>query len=595
MNLMSSHIFADNTHLDASVAPDCHGLNFFDIDKSLQDVIKVYLPDDLREHLTPHFRRLGEIAGNELDEWSRLADRHGPILHDRGPRGQFEDRLEFHPAYRDMEDVGFHQFGLHRMVHKPGMFGWKHKIPHGAKYVFQYLFGQSEFALLCPISVTETSATMIDLHGGDALKEKFFERMVSLDKDDILKGAQFMTERTGGSDVSNLVLEARMEDGQWRLYGEKWFCSCADGDVAIVLARVHGAPGGNAGLALFAMPRTLDDGSRNKYRIIRLKEKLGTRAMASGEIVFDGALAYAMGEVGTKKNHGLKMMMDQVALSRLSHGARAAAMMRRCLNEAMLVARNRSAFDEAIINKPLLRRQLMKILLPTEQSLSMTMYLGQQITLAQEGDERAEKITRILTPAHKFRSCRDNIRVATGSMEVRGGNGYIEDFVNARLVRDAHLGVLWESTSNINSLDITTRAVAKVGAHKDLEEELRDKLDQADDMPGQFKSEVQNTVGMAIELAEEIGATDNQTLARKAATAIYNAASATLLSTEGARLGARGGDARRLIMSRMVLDYRMRAQDPLSVRSGAFEKASTDLLLEDAPVSLDEAAQVVSL
>lgn len=595
MNIMSNHLFADNSDLDEWVAPDCHGKNFFDIDHNLQNVIKVYLPDDLREQLTPHFSRLGEIAGNELDDWSRLADRHQPILHDRGPRGQFEEHLEFHPAYRNMEDVAFHQFGFHRMVHKPGMFGWNEKIPHGAKFVFQYLFGQSEFSQLCPISATETTATMVNLHGDEALKEKYFERLVSLDKDQILKGAQFMTERTGGSDVSNIGLEARMIDGEWRLFGEKWFCSCADGDVAMLLARVEGAPDGNTGLALFAMPKTLDNGKRNKYRIIRLKEKLGSRSMASGEIIFDGALAYALGDVGPKKNNGLKMMMDQVALSRLSHGARAAAMMRRCLNEAMEVARNRSAFEEIIINKPLLRRQLMKIMLPTEQSLSMTMYLGQQITLAEAGDEHAGKVTRILTPAHKYRSCRDNIRVATGSMEVRGGNGYIEDFVNAKLIRDAHLGVLWEGTSNINSLDITTRAVAKVGAHKDLEDELQDKLDKSDALPGQFKGEMKNTVSMAIKLADEIGNTNNQTLARKASTAIYNAASATLLASEGAELGAAGGDARRMIMSRMVLDYRMRAHDPLSVGTGAFEKASTDLLLEDEPVSLDKAMQVVSL
>jgi len=595
MNILSNHMFADNTDLDEWVAPDCHGMNFFDIDKGLQDVIKVYLPDDLREHLTPHFRRLGELAGNEIDTWSRQAEKHSPILHDRGPRGQFEDRLEFHPAYHSMEDVAFHDFGFHRMVHKPGMFGWNEKIPHNAKFVFQYLFGQSEFSQLCPISATETTATMIDLHGDDALKAKFYERMVSMDKKEILKGAQFMTERTGGSDVSNITLEARLENGEWRLYGEKWFCSCADGDVAMLLARVQGAPKGNAGLALFAMPRTLDNGKRNKYRIIRLKDKMGSKSMASGEIVFDGALAYALGKVGPHKNRGLKMMMDQVALSRLSHGARAAAMMRRCLNEAMEVAHNRSAFEEIIINKPLLRRQLMKIMLPTEQSLSMTMYLGQQITLAEAGDAHADKVVRILTPAHKYRSCRDNVKVATGSMEVRGGNGYIEDFVNSKLIRDAHLGVLWEGTSNINSLDITTRAVAKVGAHRDLEEELYDKLDKADDMPGQYKGEMKNTIGMAINLADEVGKTDNQTLARKASTAIYNAASATLLATEGSKLGAEGGDARRLIMSRMVLDFRMRAQDPLAVREGAFEKASTDLLLLDDPVSLDKAREVISL
>jgi len=594
MNIQNQNIEAPVDELTEWVAPDCHGLNFFDIDKSLKDLITLYLPDDLRTHLTPHFQRLGELAGNEIDDWSRMADRHGPILHHRDPRGQWKDSLEFHPSYREMENVAFRDFGFACMVHKPGVLGWDKPIPHTAKFVFQYLFGQSEFSQLCPISATETTATMIKLYGDDQVKEKFLDRMLSQDMGEILKGAQFMTERTGGSDVSNIELEARWEDGEWRLYGEKWFCSCADGDVALLLARPTGAPDGNKGLGLFAMPRVLEDGRRNKYRIARLKEKLGSRSMASGEIEFNGAVAYALGDVGAKENRGLKMMMTQVALSRLSHGARATAMMRRCLNEAIVVAKNRSAFQEKIFFKPLLRRQLMKLMLPTEQALSMTLYLGNQIDRSEAGDENAERITRILTPVHKYRSCRDNIRVATGSMEVRGGNGYIEDWANAKLVRDAHLGVLWEGTSNINALDVTTRAVAKVGAHRDVEDELQDRLDKADDLPGQFKGQLKNTVQLAVALADEVGKSNNQTLARKASSALYNSTTATLMATEGAKLGAAGGDARRLLLARMVLDHRLSTHDPLSVSAGDFEKNSTDLLLGDAPVSLDKATQVLT-
>jgi len=543
----------------------------------------------------PHFRRLGELAGNEIDTWSRLADKHTPILHVRDPQGRFEDHLEFHPAYREMENVAFRDFGFASMTHKPGVLGWHEPIPHVAKFVFQYLFGQSEFAQLCPISATETTATLIKLYGDEEVKSKLLDRLLSQDMGTILKGAQFMTERVGGSDVSNLELEARYEDGEWRLYGEKWFCSCADGDVALLLARPQGAPAGNKGLALFALPRHLDDGSRNSYRIVRLKDKLGSCSMASGEIVFEGAKAYALGDVGAKENKGLKMMMDQVSLSRLSHGARAAAMMRRCLNEAIIVAQNRNAFREKIVQKPLLRRQLMKLMVPAEQALSMTLYLGHHISLAEAGDERSKRLTRILTPSHKYRSARDNIRVATGSMEVRGGNGYIEDWVNAKLVRDSHLGVLWEGTSNINSLDITTRAVAKVGAHKDLEEELKDQIDDSSDMPGQFKGQLRGTVELAMALADKVGTSGNQTLARKAASAVYNSTTATLLATEGAKLGAAGRDARRLLLSRMVLDHRLQANDPLSVRDGEFDKKATDLLLADEPVSLAKAAEVVSL
>ena len=594
MNIQSSGFTEAPKDLSDWVAPDCHGMNFYQIDRGLQDLLTIYLPDDLRKHLTPHFERLGALAGNEIDDWARLADKRDPILHYRTPRGKLEDWIEFHPAYRSMEEVAFGEFGFACMVHKP-VLGWDKPMPHTAKYVFQYLFGQSEFGQLCPISATETSATMISLYGSEDVKARFLPGLLSQNTKTMLKGAQFMTERTGGSDVSNVELEARWEDGEWRLYGEKWFCSCADGDVALLLARPEGAPAGNKGIGLFAMPRRRDDGSRNDYRIVRLKDKLGSRSMASGEIVFQGATAYALGEVGPHENDGLKKMMTQVSLSRLSHGVRAAAMMRRCLNEALTVAGYRRAFGETIIQKPLLRRQLMKLMVPTEQALSMSLYLGTQITKAEAGDTTAERLTRILTPAHKYRTARDNVRVATGAMEVRGGNGYIEDWVNAKLVRDAHLGVLWEGTSNINSLDITTRAVAKVGAHKDLEADLLAQIEGADDMPGQFRGQLANTVQLAMALADEVGASGNQTMARKASNAVYNAATATLLATEGASLGARGGDARRLLLSRMVLDHRMKPQDPLSVGEGAFDARATDMLLSEAPVLLEDAALALNL
>ena len=562
------------------VAPDCQGLNFFEIDYSLQTLMKLYLDEDLLNHMLPHYRRLGEVSGGRLDELSRISDRHTPLLHSRNPKGVDEDWIEFHPAYREMEQIGFGDYGIHCMSRTPGVLGWPEKVPPLAKYLFQYLFAQSEFGLMCPISVTETSAVLIERYASGEVKQKFLPGMYSQDMNKILKSAQFMTEKTGGSDVSNIELEARFEDGDWRLYGEKWFCSCADGDVALLLARPAGGSKGNNGLGLFAMPRNLDDGNRNKYRIARLKEKLGTKSMASGEIIFNGAVAYPLGEVGLGTNNGLKLMMDQVNMSRLSHGVRAAAMMRRCLNEALVVARARIAFGEKIIAKPLLRRQLMKIMVPTEQVLSMVMFVGQQLELAEAGDERGAILTRILTPLLKFRSCRDNITVATGAMEVRGGNGLIEDWVNSKLVRDSLIGVLWEGTSNINSLDVTDRAIAKVGAHTILAEALHNKLAEIGGVPGQFKGEMDNTIDRAVAFAEQVSLTGNEPMARKAADALYHITTAVLLASEGTRLGEMGEDARRLILARMVIDHRLRASDPLSIEDDN-EAAIATLLSED--------------
>jgi len=307
-----------------------------------------------------------------------------------------------------------------------------------------------------------------------------------------------MTERAGGSDVGSIETTVRLEDGEWRLTGDKWFCSHADADVALLLARPEGAPAGTKGLALFALPRRLKDGSRNAYRIVRLKDKLGTRSMASGEILLEGAVAYLVGQA----DQGLKQMMEQVNLSRLSHGVRAAAMMRRCVNEAMVCARSRAAFGNTIIDYPLLRRQLLKITLPAEQALSMFLFAADTMDRANAGSADAANCLRILTPLLKFRACRDNIPVATGAMEVRGGNGYIEEWVQARLVRDAHIGVLWEGTSNINALDIISRAVGKSRAHKSLQAALAKLLDEATTISAAFRDRLRRTLDRALEFAE---------------------------------------------------------------------------------------------
>ncbi|MXW91572.1 MAG: DNA alkylation response protein [Rhodospirillaceae bacterium] len=551
------------------LAPDCRGLNFFDIDRSLQALLPLYLPDDLREHMTPHFRRLGAIAGGRLDELARTADRHPPVLHPRDAYGRDEEWIEFHPAYREMERIGFGDFGIHAMSRRPGVLGWN-GTPVTAKYVLQYLFVQSEFALMCPISVTDTSTVLIQKYGDAAVRKRFVPRLTSQDMGDIYKAAQFMTEKAGGSDVGRIELAARLEAGpdgpEWRLYGDKWFCSCADADVALLLARPEGAAPGTAGLGLFALPKRRDDGSRNRYRIVRLKDKLGSRSMASGEIVFEGAVAYPLGEVGPGRNSGLKQMLDQVNLSRLSHGVRAAAMMRRCLNEALVAARGRSAFGGAVIDKPLMRRQLLKLMLPAEQALSMALFAADRLEKAEAGDSGAAALVRLLTPLLKFRTCRDNIAVATGAMEARGGNGYIEDFVNARLVRDAHLGVLWEGTSNINALDVVTRAVGKAGAQEALRETLTGLLETAPGLPGQLKGALGHAAGRAIALAEEVAAAGDEPRMRQAADALYHAASAAVMAHEGARIAAAGGERKRLLLAQAVLDYRLSPQDPLAPR-----------------------------
>jgi alkylation response protein AidB-like acyl-CoA dehydrogenase len=428
---------------------------------------------------------------------------------------------------------------------------------------------------------------MIKRYGSPALKKLLLDRLLSQDPVTMLKGTQFMTEKAGGSDVGAIETEAEKigigPDGveRWKLYGQKWFCSHADADVAVLLARPRGGAPGTQGLGMFAMPRRLEDGTRNSYRIVRLKDKLGTKSMASGEIILDGATAYLVGDV----DRGFKQMMEQVNLSRLSHGVRAASMMRRCLNEALAAAHGRKAFGKAIAEYPLLRRQLMKIMLPTEQALSMFAFSADAMGRADKGDKDAANLLRILTPVYKFRACRDNIPVASQALEVRGGIGYIEEWVTARLVRDAQIGTLWEGTSNINALDVVQRAVGKAGGHKTLTAAL----------PGQYKGLLGATLDRVERFAEAVAADPrHEKRARMAAGALYHATTAALLAWEGATLGAKGGDARRLLLSRLVIEHRLAPQDPLSLNETPWEQEATDLLLSDAPVPLATATALLA-
>jgi acyl-CoA dehydrogenase len=579
--------FDDAQDLDrgaSRLAPDCAGQNFYAIDRGLRGLLQLYLePNDFRR-LDPHFDRLGALAGGKLDELARAADKHPPVLNARDRFGRDEDWIDYHPSYREMEAIAFGDFQFHAMSHRAGALDMDRPLPAVAKYALQYLFVQAEFGLMCPISVTDTSIHLIRKFASAELRDYLLPKMLSGDVATMWKGTQFMTERAGGSDVGAIETVARCENGEWRLYGDKWFCSHADADVALLLARPEGAPGGTAGLALFALPRRLKDGRRNAHRIVRLKDKLGTRSMASGEIRLEGAVAYLVGDAG----RGLKQMMEQVNLSRLSHGVRAAAMMRRCLNEAMVCARTRRAFGKTIIEYPLLRRQLLKIGVPVEQSLSMFLFAASAMDRANAGSAEAASILRILTPLLKFRACRDNIPVATGAMEVRGGNGYIEEWVHARLIRDSHIGVLWEGTSNINALDIVTRAVGKSRAHRTLEAALTTLLDEATAIPAAFRDRLRVTLDRTLVFAERVAAEPAlEETARLSASALYHITSAILMTWEAAQPGT---DPRRALYARLVLEHRLSAQDPLEPRTGDWEREAAEIIFSEPKVSLSEIA-----
>lgn len=553
----------DSSQDIAHPVPDRHGTSLFTADPDLRALLPLYMPADLFNHLLPHLERMGALAGGVLDTLANVADHAPPTLSHRTRTGLDAQAIHKDPAYIELEKVAFAEFGLAAASHRGGVLGWDKPMPPAAKYALTYLFVQAEFGLCCPLSMTDSLTRTLRKFGDPALVERYLPNLTTQVFDDLYQGAMFMTEQGAGSDVAATATRAIRDDsveGGWRLVGDKWFCSNPDAALAMVLARMEEPDGtatpGIKGVSLFLLPRTLADGSANHYRIIRLKDKLGTRSMASGEIRLEGAHAWLVGEPG----RGFVQMADMINNSRLSNGVRAAGLMRRALTEGQFIARERRAFGKRLVDMPLMRRQLLKLTLPTEQARTMVFQTAEALRRADAGEADAYPLMRVLTPLIKFRACRDARKVTGDAMEIRGGCGYIEEWSDPRLVRDAHLGSIWEGTSNIVALDVL-RAIRREGSLPVLQTYLAGLLA---DTPmhatarATFAQAIANAAALAARAAE--AGAEGDELARQAASALYHVTSAVAMAWEAGRIGS----VRRMRLAQLVLVYRVLPQDPLA-------------------------------
>ena len=535
--------------------PDQHGVNLYDSDPDFGRLLPLYLPAPVFHHLQPHLQQLGALAGGVLDTLAHTADKNPPTLEHRTRSGIDAQRIVKHPAYVEMERVAFSRYGLAAMSHRAGVFDWDSPLPAAAKYALTYLFVQAEFGLCCPLSMTDSLTRTLRKFGAPELVDRYLPNLTTQVFDDLTQGAMFMTEQGAGSDVAATATRAAPDGDAYKLYGDKWFCSNPDAGLAMVLARIDGAPQGMKGVSLFLLPRKLEDGSANAYRIVRLKDKLGTRSMASGEISLNGARAFLVGEAG----RGFQQMADMVNNSRLSNGVRAAGLMRRAVSEALFISSERRAFGRRLNELPLMRRQLVKLLLPAEQARTMVFQTAEALRRSDAGDKSAYALARILTPLIKFRACRDARKVTGDAMEVRGGCGYIEDWADPRLVRDAHLGSIWEGTSNIVALDVL-RAIRREGSLPALEKHLRGLLAEAPLHDG-ARRVFDDTLSRTLDRADRVAAAGDagDALARQVGSSLYHLTTAIAMAWEAGGMRS----ARRMRLAQLVLRQRVLPQDPL--------------------------------
>ncbi|MBA8823946.1 alkylation response protein AidB-like acyl-CoA dehydrogenase [Saccharopolyspora lacisalsi] len=461
-------------------------MNFAEQDPALPRLLDRVLSSADRARVEPVLTELGELAAGELDELATTADANPPQLRQYSPGGERIDEIDYHPSYAKLSQVAFERFGLAAMSHRPGVLGWPTPVPHTVKYALSYVFVQAEFGLACPLSMTDSATRILRMFDPDTFTAEI-AALSSPDMDNLATGAMFMTENQGGTDIAQTATEATDHGTHWTLRGNKWFASNASADIILTLARVPGQGDGTQGLGMFLVPRRRPDGSRNSYRIDRLKDKLGARSMASGEVALDDAYARP---VGTLKQ-GFHQMAEMLNVSRLSNAMRSAALMRRAVRESVEHTRQRVVFGKPLFDQPLMRATLLPMLLDTEAALGLVLESAARLDEADTGDAEARRLVRVLTPLAKYTVCKQARSVTGEAMEIRGGNGYIEDWVNPRLLRDAHLGSIWEGSSNVIALDVL-RCMRQDSSHQLLAETYLQRLRALDDV--QIKAAVDTVV-----------------------------------------------------------------------------------------------------
>jgi alkylation response protein AidB-like acyl-CoA dehydrogenase len=322
------------------------------------------------------------------------------------------------------------------------------------------------------------TAYLLEHFANEQVKERFLPHVISTGEVELFEGATFLTERQGGSDVGSNETKAVKEEEHYLLYGEKYFASNAGQcGVAMVLARMEGAQGGTKGISLFAVPWRLEEGKLNGIQIRRLKDKLGVKAVPSGEVVFDGAKAYLVGE----ESKGIYYMMEALNLSRVCNAVASIGIMRRAYTEARNYALNRETFGNKLINFPMIRESLVELAVKQEVETSAMFELIELFdrVMRKKGPVSQKDIVlnRLLIALLKKETAEQAVHFSHEAIEMHGGNGYIEDFVTPRLLRDAQVLTVWEGTANILGLEVL-RLIKKYQVHHIFIEEMKERIDR---------------------------------------------------------------------------------------------------------------------
>lgn len=447
--------------------------NQYDDDALLQSYLARTLPEDLRRALTEEFRELGALGGDALYRF-QLRDRlNEPELTQWDAWGHRVDHIEVSPLWKEAEALAARR-GLVATAYEQK----NAELSRVHQFVLNYLVQASLDVYSCPLAMTDGAARSLLTLGNTALIDRALPRLTSRDPATAWTSGQWMTERTGGSDVGLTQTVARPSPEGWRLSGTKWFTSATTAQMALTLARPEGNGPGGKGLALFYVETRDAAGRLNGIQINRLKDKLGTRKVPTAELTLDGTLALPVAGL----TDGIRNMAWMLNVTRTWNAVGAAWSMRRALALARDYAQRRVQFGAKLADKPLHMDTLAGLEAEFQAGFLLAFraveLLGRME--AKVATEQELLLQRLVTPLAKLTTGRQVVHVTSEVTEAFGGAGYVEDTGIPRLQADAQVLSIWEGTTNVLSLD-TLRALAKEGALEAFFHEVEGRLGQVRD------------------------------------------------------------------------------------------------------------------
>lgn len=450
--------------------------NPFASDPLLQAYLRWRLPPDLQESLAPGLLAFGRRIQDEVQDLGLQAEAHPPRHIPYGPWGERIDQIEVSGAWKRLLDIAAEE-GLVALAYEraEGAFSRLHQFTR------LYLFHPDSAWSTAPLSMTDAAARTLELHGDAHLREGALPRLLSRKPSEAWTAGQWITEREGGSDFARTSTVAKRHGQRvfdYTLHGSKWFTTATVSPMALVLARIEGAPDGSDGLSLFYAEVADEEGRLRNLRVERLVEKMGMRALPTAELTLDGMPAMLVGE----KGHGVRKLATLFNLARVHNTLFAVAGMRRALALAKDYAARRQAFGRPLLEQPLHAETLSALQVEWEGCFHLAFHLSLLLGRQETGEARDGEaaLLRLLTPVAKLYTGKQAVWAAAEAAEAFGGAGYVEDTGIPALVRNTLVLPVWEGTTNVLSLDVL-RAMDRDAAFEPFAEDVAARLRKVKD------------------------------------------------------------------------------------------------------------------